>query len=112
MIIRKRYAALGSLAVGTTVLMSMGAIAFACTTYQGKLTVTTGTASSVSQGTDNCDAGSCGTGDGSMTFCSTSLGAHVPHSTTNNSITVAMGTTNSCSALGYQESHLAANTTY
>jgi hypothetical protein len=107
----RRHAIGGTLMVGVA-LMCMASVAFACTTYQGKMTVTANGASSVSQGDDNCNhTGGCGAPDGSMTFCSVSLAANLPAST-GGTMTVSTGTTTTCTASGQQQNHLAASTTY
>jgi hypothetical protein len=94
------------------VVVASASLAFACTTYQGKMQVTAGGATSISQGDDNCNhSGGCGFGNGSMTFCGTvTLAAHVPH--TGGTATVSTGTTDSCTGTGQIQNHLAANKTF
>ena len=103
-------AGLSIVAVG---IVLMASVAFACTTYQGKMTVTAGGASSISQGNNNCDV-SCGAANGSMRWCNgITLGAHVPAST-GGSATVTMATTTACVAHSpsWPENHLAGSTTF
>jgi hypothetical protein len=94
--------------IAVAVIVSAAA-AYACTTYQGKMQVTAGGATSVSQGDNNCNhSGGCGAANGSMTFCGTvTLAAHVPH--TGGNVTVTTGTTDSCTGTGQQQNHLAAS---
>jgi len=102
----------GAFATAAAALMVMGAVAFACTTYQGKLTISTTGGTSVSQGDNNCGhTGGCGAANGSMTYCGTpTLAATEPHAT-GGSATITMGTTTSCSP-GNGQNHLAGNVTY
>jgi hypothetical protein len=104
---------LAGVTIAGVALATMGAVAFACTTYQGKMTVQAGTTTSISQGDDNCNhTGGCGFGNGSMTFCSVSFGAKLPHGTTGQSITVSTGTTTSCTGTGQMQNHLAVSSTF
>lgn len=103
--------------VGTGVFVGgliMASIAFACTTYVGKLTVTgpgVGGSSSVAQGDDNCPSdhggsGPCDQSNGSMSFCGTvQFGATVNHST-GGTITLSSVTTDACTGAQQKETTL------
>jgi len=108
--IRKSRLLLGAAVPALAVVLAVGAVAFACTTYQGKLTITSSGVSSISQGDNNCGhTGGCGAPNGSMTYCGTpTLAASVPHAS-GGTVTVAMGTTTNCSP---SQNHLAGNVTY
>ena len=102
---------LGGFIVLGVAVVATATVAFACTTYQGKETVTAGGKSSVTQGDNNCGhTGGCGFANGSMTYCSTSLGT--PASLTasaGGSITVTVDPTTSCPS-GYGQNQLATGT--
>lgn len=110
--IRKSRLLLGAAVPAVAVVLAVGAVAFACTTYQGKLTITSSGGTSVSEGDNNCGhTGGCGAPNGSMTYCGTpTLAANVPHAS-GGSVTVTMGTTTSC-PVGVGQNHLAGGVTY
>lgn len=96
---------LGSLAVA---VLSVASLAFACTTYQGKMTVVTAGGTSVAQGDNNCTA-TCGDPNGSMMFCgSVSFGAVYDDSAAATA-TITLGTTDNCPST---QNHLNGSTDY
>jgi hypothetical protein len=103
-----RRAVFGGFFALAAAVVATATIAFACTTYAGKLTLTgnAGTGTSVSQG--HCD-GSCNTGNGSMTYCGTVTFGASAHATSGK-VTVQMGTTDNCTSVG--NSHLTPNAVY
>lgn len=108
---RRRFLVGGFLAIAAAVVAT-ATIAFACTTYAGKLTVTgnNGTGTSVAQG--NCDS-TCTTGNGSMTYCGTVTFGASSHHTSGSTVNVQMGTTDNCNVrYGRGESHLTPNAVY
>jgi hypothetical protein len=98
------------------VVIAVGSIAFACSTYQGDMRVKgtgTGTAGATSfEGSNNCDAGSCGAGNGSMTWCDhTSSTTNWVRISANATRTVTISSVGSTCPNSSWNSHLPASST-
>lgn len=94
--LKRRTAYIGAAIAASAIVLSLASSAFACTTYQGNMTVKVGTTTSSAQGDNNCTV-SCGAPNGSMMFChSVNFGATADPDGAAATALITEGATTSC----------------